>query len=161
VNTRTLSEIHESQIKPVNKPKGAKRMSYNVNCVFCNLELELRQKEIMSNKSCIFFQMPQEILIGSGVIVPRLHRMNVFELTDQEWADTFALVKQVKEHLDELHKPDGYNLQWNTNGAAGQHLFHSHLHIIPRFKDEPLVGKDLRSFLGKDDNRRPSTIIES
>lgn len=130
-------------------------MTYNDNCVFCNLELEKRQKEILSNESCIFFQMPQDILIGSGVIVPRLHRVNVFELTDKEWADTFNLVKNAKEHLDTLHHADGYNLQWNTNAAAGQHLFHSHLHIIPRFSDEPLAGKDLRSFLGKEDNRRP------
>ena len=135
-------------------------MSYNDKCVFCNLELEKRQKEILSSESCIFFQMPQEILIGSGVIVPRQHRVNVFELTDKEWNDTFSLVKQVKEHLDSLHNPDGYNLQWNTHGAAGQHLFHSHLHVIPRFNDEPLVGKDLRSFLGKEDNKRPSLSNE-
>jgi diadenosine tetraphosphate (Ap4A) HIT family hydrolase len=131
-------------------------VTINDNCVFCNPELEKRQKVIISNESCIFFQMPQEILIGSGLIVPRAHRVNVFDLTEKEWNDTFILVKQVKDHLDRLHKPDGYNLQWNTNGAAGQHLFHSHLHIIPRFFDEPLVGKDLRSFLGKEDNRRSS-----
>ncbi|OAB39768.1 HIT family protein [Paenibacillus glacialis] len=130
-------------------------MTHHDHCVFCSPEQETRQREILSNESCIFYQMPQEILIGSGLIVPRLHRVNVFELTDKEWHDTFTLVKQVKEHLDELHNPDGYNLQWNTDGAAGQHLFHSHLHIIPRFKNEPLVGIDLRSFLGKDDNKRP------
>ncbi|MGG4146508.1 HIT domain-containing protein [Paenibacillus algorifonticola] len=131
-------------------------MTNHDSCVFCRPELEARQRAILSNKSCIFYQMPQDILIGSGLIVPRQHRENVFELTEQEWADTYQLVHKVKAHLDELHQPDGYNLQWNTQGAAGQHLFHSHLHIIPRFADEPLAGKDLRSFLGKEDNRRPS-----
>jgi diadenosine tetraphosphate (Ap4A) HIT family hydrolase len=131
-------------------------MSYKENCVFCNHEIEPLQKEIISNKSCLFFQMPQQILIGSGVIVPRSHRENVFELTEIEWNDTFSLVKQAKEYLDRLHNPDGYHLQWNTHAAAGQHLMHSHLHIIPRFSDEPLVGKDLRSFLGRENNIRPS-----
>lgn len=135
-------------------------MSYDGNCAFCNLELEARQKEVLSNNSCIFLQMPQEILIGSGVIVPRLHRHNVFELTKVEWNDTFSLVQQVKEQLDGLHHPDGYNLQWNTNGVAGQHFFHAHLHVIPRYIDEPLVGKDLRSFLGHEDNKRPFLIHE-
>jgi len=129
-------------------------MTYKNDCVFCNLEIEKNQKEILSNESCIFFQMPQQILIGSGVIVPRLHRSNVFELTEKEWNDTYSLIKIVKKHLDDINKPDGYNLQWNTGSAAGQHFFHSHLHIIPRFLDEPLVGKDLRSFLGTDANRR-------
>lgn len=133
----------------------------NNNCVFCNPHLEPRQSVILSNESCIFFQMPQEILIGSGLIVPRLHRENVFELTDTEWNDTFLLVKEVKDYLDRLHKPNGYNLQWNTNSAAGQHLFHSHLHIIPRYSDEPLAGKDLRSFLGGENNKRSSLINNS
>ncbi|WP_338012217.1 HIT family protein [Paenibacillus beijingensis] len=58
--------------------------------------------------------------------------------------------------LDELHQLQGYNLVWNTNKAAGQHLFHSHLHVIPHFEDEPLTaGKDLRSFInGVKENKR-------
>jgi diadenosine tetraphosphate (Ap4A) HIT family hydrolase len=129
-------------------------MTYKENCVFCNQEIEKRQKQILSNDSCIFFQMPQLILVGSGVIVPRQHRENVFELTDQEWADTFDLLKKVKAYLDEIHQPQGYNIAWNTNRAAGQHLFHSHMHVIPRFEDEPLTGKDIRSFLDRQENKR-------
>jgi histidine triad (HIT) family protein len=98
--------------------------------------------------------MPQEILIGSGVIVPKKHRENAFELTEEEWMGTYSLLYEVKKHLDVLHQPQGYNLAWNTNKAAGQHLFHSHLHVIPRFEDEPLAGKDLRSFIGVKENRR-------
>ncbi|GGF90433.1 HIT family protein [Paenibacillus abyssi] len=129
-------------------------MSYNDKCVFCNQEIEKRQKQILRNNHCIFFQMPQEVLIGSGVIVPIKHRENVFELTEEEWLSTYSLLQEVKRHLDELHYPQGYNLAWNTNKAAGQHLFHSHLHVIPRFEDEPLTGKDLRSFIGSEENKR-------
>jgi diadenosine tetraphosphate (Ap4A) HIT family hydrolase len=129
-------------------------LSYNEKCVFCNQEIEKRQKQILRNEHCIFFQMPQEVLIGSGVIVPIKHRVNVFELTEKEWMSTFLLLQEVRKHLDELHQPQGYNIAWNTNKAAGQHLFHSHLHIIPRFEDEPLAGKDLRSFIGMKENKR-------
>jgi histidine triad (HIT) family protein len=64
--------------------------------------------------------VPQEILIGSGLIIPKKHRANVFKLTEEEWADTFDLLKKVKEYLDEKHQPDGYNVAWNTHSAVGR-----------------------------------------
>lgn len=112
------------------------------------------QRVVLSNKSCIFYQIPQDILIGSGIIVPVKHRKNVFELTEEEIEDTFKLLKDVKIHLDKLHNPDGYNIFWNTDSAAGQHMFHAHLHIVPRFNSEPLAGKDLLSFIRVKENRR-------
>lgn len=129
-------------------------IDYKEDCVLCNHKLVPTQKVVLNNENCYFTQMPQEILIGSGLIIPKRHRANVFELTEEEWADTFDLLKKVKVYLDEKHQPDGYNVAWNTHSAAGQHLLHSHLHIIPRFNNEPLVGKDLLSFIGKPENKR-------
>ena len=79
------------------------------DCVICNPDLIPEQKMILSNDHCIFFQMPQKILIGSGIIVPKIHRRNVFELTDEEVLATFHLLAEVKSYLDEKFKPDGYN----------------------------------------------------
>jgi diadenosine tetraphosphate (Ap4A) HIT family hydrolase len=53
----------------------------------------------------------------------------------------------------ELHKrlaPDGYTLGWNDQGGL-----HSHLHVIPRFDDEPMAGHGLRSGIKDPANRRP------
>lgn len=129
-------------------------MEYYSKCVLCNTKLMAEQKVVLSNKSCIFYQIPQDILVGSGIIVPKKHKRNVFELTDEEIKDTFDLLKDVKEYLDDLHNPDGYNICWNTDSAAGQHMFHAHLHVIPRFKNEPLAGKDLLSFIRVEENKR-------
>ncbi|MDQ0268494.1 diadenosine tetraphosphate (Ap4A) HIT family hydrolase [Cytobacillus purgationiresistens] len=78
--------------------------------MLCKLELEPSQKVVVSNENCLFTQMPQDILIGSGLIIPKKHRENVFELSEDDWADTFDLVKKVKAYLDENHQPNGYNL---------------------------------------------------
>jgi histidine triad (HIT) family protein len=95
------------------------KMDYKENCVLCNHKLEPRQKVILSNENCFFTQMLQEILIGSGLIIPKKHRANVFELTEEEWIDTFDLLKKVRTYLDEKHQPDGYNVAWNSYSAAG------------------------------------------
>lgn len=115
------------------------------------------QQIVLENEYCVFLQMPQKVLIGSGLIVPKAHRETVFDLSSVEWSATYDLLHAVKTYLDENYSPDGYNVGWNCGSTAGQHLFHAHLHVIPRFNDEPLAGKGIRYWLKQAKNKRPAT----
>lgn len=129
-------------------------------CPFC--ESNVNQNEILfTNEHCLFLQGNDPVLIGSGLIVPRKHRSTVFELEPEEWVATFALLDQVKHYLDEQFAPDGYNVGWNCGRIAGQVIFHAHLHVIPRFQDEPLAGKGIRHWLKQGNNKRPLRIDEA
>jgi histidine triad (HIT) family protein len=77
----------------------------------------------------------------------------VFDLTEPEVTATFQLLRKVKASMDAELSPDGYNVGWNCGRVAGQEVFHAHLHVIPRFKQEPLAGKGIRSHLKSDANR--------
>ncbi|MDQ6421590.1 HIT family protein [Paenibacillus sp. LHD-117] len=123
-------------------------------CPFCNLDLVEQQQVIIQNEYCIFLQTPQEVLIASGLIVPIKHRETVFDLTEEEWSATYSLLREVKSILDEKHQPNGYNIGWNCHAVGGQHIMHSHLHVIPRFSDEPYAGKGIRHWLKSIDNKR-------
>lgn len=94
-------------------------------------------------------------LVGSYVVIPKSHVSSPFELSEQEWADTKKMIDIIKKHLDEKYKPDGYNLGWNVGATGGQEVSYAHLHIIPRFKDEPLAGKGIRYWIKQDENTRP------
>ena len=95
----------------------------------------------------------QGALKHSGVIVPVVHRETVFDLTESELAATFRLLRQVKTWMDAEFSPDGYNVGWNCGRVGGQEVFHAHLHVIPRFAQEPLAGQGTRSYLKSDANR--------
>lgn len=123
-------------------------------CPFCHLDLVEQQKVIAKNEHCMFLQNPQEVLIGSGLIVPFQHRETVFDLTEAEWSATYSLLQEVKSILDETFRPNGYNIGWNCNTVGGQHIMHSHLHIIPRFRDEPYAGRGIRHWLKSIENKR-------
>ncbi|MEK4520946.1 MULTISPECIES: HIT family protein [unclassified Psychrobacillus] len=127
------------------------------DCPFCHLDLIDNQKVVLENENCMFIQVPQEILIGSGLIIPRAHRETVFELTEQEWTATKYLLKEAKDYIDKLYNPDGYNIGWNCNSIGGQHIMHAHLHIIPRYVDEPYAGKGIRHWLKSPENKRAQT----
>ena len=123
------------------------------NCPFCN-HLIKRTEIVMENDLCVFLQREETVLTGSGLIIPRTHRETVFDLTPAEWSATYEIVHQIKILLDRTYQPDGYNLGWNCGEVGGQEVFHAHLHIIPRYKDEPLAGKGIRYWLKQELNKR-------
>jgi histidine triad (HIT) family protein len=95
----------------------------------------------------------QGALKHSGVIVPIQHRPTVFDLTEEEVLATFRLLAEVKRWMDETFQPAGYNIGWNCGAAGGQQLFHAHMHVIPRFNEEPLAGQGIRALLKSAANR--------
>lgn len=124
------------------------------NCPYCPT-IEPPARVVMRTDLVLFVQDEryQGALKHSGVIVPVAHRVTVFDLTPEEVAATFALLARVKRWMDEAFSPAGYNIGWNAGAVAGQEVFHAHLHVIPRFAQEPLAGQGIRSLLKSDANR--------
>jgi histidine triad (HIT) family protein len=77
-----------------------------------------------------------------------------FDLTPEEWVDIWTLVQRMRTELDQRLRPDGYNLGWNCGEAAGQEVPHAHLHLIPRYVDEPLAGKGICYAIKQPSNAR-------
>ena len=74
----------------------------------------------------------------------------MFDLTADEWVATRELLLLVQAEMHERLAPDAYTLGWNDQG-----WLHPHLHVIPRFDDEPLAGHGIRSGIKDPANRRP------
>ena len=91
----------------------------------------------------------------SGIIIPKRFVTTPFDLSPEEWIDLRTIVLQAKDHIETRHVPDGYNLGWNVGAVAGQEIDHLHLHIIPRYADEPLAGQGIRYAIKQPENRRP------
>ncbi len=104
------------------------------------------------NKCCLSFQF-RKVIIGACVIIPNEYKETPFDLTYDEWIDTQLMIEKAKSYLDEKYNPDGYNIGWNIGKIAGQECKHVHLHIIPRYKDEPYAGKGIRHWIKKSNNK--------
>lgn len=57
-------------------------------------------------------------------------------MTTEEYADAFNLVAQVKDLLQKKFDPQGFNVGVNCGEAAGQTIFHAHIHIMPRYRGD-------------------------
>lgn len=131
-------------------------------CVFCDLD-SLRSRSVISpieSDHCLFVNsedLDGDFLRGSGVIIPRKHRLTVFDLTPDEVQESFALLRQARPLLDERYRPDGFNIGWNCYAAGGGRP-HAHMHILLRFADEPKAGQGIRWPLRQPDNLRSDPL---
>ena len=106
----------------------------NKTCPFCNIESS--REIIASTPLSAAFYDGFPVSPGHVLIVPKRHVASFFDLTAEERADLFSLADIVKVLLDERYHPDGYNVGINVNEAAGQSVFHVHIHLIPRYKGD-------------------------
>lgn len=106
-------------------------MTSKKECIFCNLD---QNREILAeNDLAIAFYDAFPVNPGHTLIIPKRHLANYFELTEEECLAIQALLKIVKDTVEEKFHPDGYNIGVNVNEAAGQSVFHVHMHLIPRY----------------------------
>src|SRR5215207_2070877 len=138
------------------------------DCVFCDLTQFRAADVCIENDFCLYASTrdprdPTDVLPGCGVIIPIAHRLSPFDFTAEEWAATRELLLKAKAAQDERLAPDGYALIWNCFSEPGQLPHHAHLHVIPRFDDEPLAdqgGREpaARSFPAR---KRAGTIVRA
>ena len=70
---------------------------------------------------------------GHSLIIPFRHCAGFFDLTPEEMSACMELVVEEQLVLDSEFSPDGYNVGINVGVAAGQSIFHVHIHMIPRY----------------------------
>jgi diadenosine tetraphosphate (Ap4A) HIT family hydrolase len=110
----------------------AKKRDPNNPCLFCTdpRGVSLEHELVFSARDS-YAASP-----GHTLIIPRRHVASFFDLTPEEVAACMDLIKEEKKHLDEEFHPDGYNIGVNVGPAAGQSIFHVHIHLIPRYKGD-------------------------
>jgi len=100
-----------------------------MKCVFCNPQRPI----LAETKLSLAFPDNYPVSKGHTLVIPKRHVISVWEMTTEEYTDAFALLKQIKELIQEQFKPDGFNIGVNCGEAAGQTVFHAHIHLIPRY----------------------------
>lgn len=105
----------------------------NNPCLFCYPKPE---EIIEETKHAVLIIDSHPVSKGHCLIIPRRHIKTFFDCSEEENQEFHYLTLQAKKHLDKLHSPDGYNIGCNNDVAAGQSVFHLHIHIIPRYKGD-------------------------
>jgi len=73
---------------------------------------------------------------GHALILPKAHTANIYEAPDELVGKAFCLAKKMAKRMKSALGCDGVNIIQNNGEAAGQTVFHLHIHLIPRYKDQ-------------------------
>lgn len=73
---------------------------------------------------------------GHALIISKEHYKNLYELPDELASKAMILAKKMVQKLTEVLLCSGYNIVQNNGQAAGQTVFHFHMHLIPRYEED-------------------------
>ena len=107
------------------------------NCVFCNLANGIWDSATLYEDDD--FRVILDLgpaSRGHALILPKAHYANIYKIPEELAAKAIVLAKKMAGIMTEALDCDGFNIVQNNGEAAGQTVFHFHMHLIPRYKDD-------------------------
>lgn len=107
------------------------------NCIFCKIANgEIPAATLYEDEEFRVILDLAPATKGHALILPKNHYANLYEMDEEVAARAFKLAKKMVITMTEVLGCDGYNVVQNNGEAAGQTVFHFHMHLIPRYKND-------------------------
>jgi histidine triad (HIT) family protein len=104
------------------------------DCLFCRIIAgQVPSQKVYEGEAAVAFLDVMAAARGHTLVVPRRHAASLGELPDEAVGGLFGAVKTVMGKLERALRAPAFNVGWNHGTGAGQHVFHLHVHILPRF----------------------------
>jgi histidine triad (HIT) family protein len=114
-------------------------MAADPDCIFCKIVAgEIPATRVAESERAIAFMDISPATRGHVLVIPREHSTDLIEVGPEDLAASAALAQQVAGRQLEVLGADGVNLLNSCRPAAWQTVFHFHVHVIPRYDDDPL-----------------------
>jgi diadenosine tetraphosphate (Ap4A) HIT family hydrolase len=105
-------------------------MSEGESCLFCSIPSD---RVIAENDLAFAIRDGFPVTEGHSLVIPKRHAEDYFALTPEELAACDSLLRRLKADLEQADPAIvGFNIGMNAGEAAGQTIFHCHMHLIPR-----------------------------
>ena len=107
------------------------------DCIFCKIVAgEIPASKVYEDDHFLAFLDISQVTPGHTLVIPKKHARNLLEMTPDETADLFNIVSRVTKKVESATQPQGMNIISNMEEIAGQSVFHTHVHILPRYSQE-------------------------
>ncbi len=114
-------------------------MEASDECLFCGIVAgDVPSQIIDSDEHTVAFMDINPATRGHALVVPRKHAVDLMDVSDEDLARTMDAARRLARRMDDALSPDGFNILSSCRPAAWQTIFHYHLHVIPRYDDDPL-----------------------
>ena len=117
------------------------------NCIFCKIAGgKILSAKIYEDKNTIAFLDIAPISSGHSLVVPKKHSVNLLDIDEEDAVETMKTVRKIAKAVSKANNNCDVNIEMNNGKNAGQVVFHTHIHVIPRFEND---GHDWNRSHGK------------
>ncbi len=117
------------------------------DCIFCKIVAgEIPSQTLYEDEKFKVILDVGPATKGHALILPKNHYANLYELPEEDAAEAMKLAKRMMIKMTEKLNCDGFNIVQNNGEVAGQTVFHFHMHLIPRYKND---GEILKYVVGE------------
>jgi len=107
------------------------------NCLFCKIIAgKIPCAKVYENDHVLAFLDIGPINKGHTLVVPKEHYKNLMETPDEVMKELIVVAKKLSRSIIKAVKADGINLGISNEKAAGQVIFHTHIHLMPRYEND-------------------------
>jgi histidine triad (HIT) family protein len=109
------------------------------DCLFCGIVAgSIPSQTIDSDERTVAFMDIAPATPGHALVVPRAHSADLMEIEADDLTATILASQRLAKRIKDVLGADGINLINACGAAAWQTVFHFHIHVIPRYEDDPL-----------------------
>lgn len=109
------------------------------DCIFCAIAAGEAPAEVVDQDDHTVTLMDiNPATRGHALVIPRNHSEDLLAIADEDLRHTAVAAQRVARRMEATLAPDGFNLLNACRAAGWQTVFHFHIHVIPRYEDDPL-----------------------
>lgn len=110
------------------------------DCIFCGIVGgRLPAHTVYEDESTLVFMDIFPVADGHTLLIPKRHGKDLFETEPDDLASLIRTSRRVAEALQKVIEPEGIMVFQLNGAAAGQTVYHYHMHLLPRWSDQPLT----------------------
>lgn len=104
------------------------------DCIFCKIVAgEIPASKVYEDDQVLAFLDITQVTKGHTLVITKKHYRNVLDMDAEAAGQLFTAVPAIARQLKEKLGASGLNIVNNNEEAAGQTVFHTHIHLLPRF----------------------------
>jgi diadenosine tetraphosphate (Ap4A) HIT family hydrolase len=112
---------------------------FDENCIFCQIVAKQAPSSILYEDATVMaFLDIRPLNMGHTLVIPKEHYVDIFDTPDKVLAAVHVVSKQLAVAVKKATNADGISIIQQSGKAAGQDIFHIHVHVVPRFEGQKL-----------------------
>jgi histidine triad (HIT) family protein len=112
---------------------------FDESCIFCKIVHKQAPSSIIyENETVMAFLDIRPLNMGHTLVIPKAHYVDIFDIPQTLLSQIHKIVKQVSTPIKEATNANGISIIQQNGKAAGQDIFHIHVHVVPRFEGQKL-----------------------